>query len=338
LKCLIDTGSVAQTNEWRNLIRRAVVKIFANGVVVIAIFLITAEYFDPWLLLQIDKVEAVHAISLVVAFTLSAPFLWALTFGRVGDKNTAILWRDSRYRIPLFVFEISRWLISLFLCAALSSRIAFAGNVIIAVSLVVVIAIFLLSRYFRNVYFWLERRFISNLHEKEVAQKAQEPPVLAPWDAHLAELRVSSDSPLMGKKFSDLLIRERFGVTIALIVRGRQTIPAPGRSEVLYPADILRVLGTDEQISRFKEQCDGDESDLIVNPGIDFELKSIFVKTNARFVNKTIRDCGLREATQGLVVGIEKNGVRTLNPDAMTLIESGDVLWVVGNQKLISEI
>jgi CPA2 family monovalent cation:H+ antiporter-2 len=46
----------------------------------------------------------------------------------------------------------------------------------------------------------------------------------------------------------------------------------------------------------------------------------------------------VRELANGLVVGIEKDGKRTLNPDSSTLIEPGDVLWIVGDQNRISAL
>ena len=35
---------------------------------------------------------------------------------------------------------------------------------------------------------------------------------------------------------------------------------------------------------------------------------------------------------------IEKRGVRNLNPDSSTVIEPGDILWVVGDRKLLSNL
>jgi CPA2 family monovalent cation:H+ antiporter-2 len=43
-----------------------------------------------------------------------------------------------------------------------------------------------------------------------------------------------------------------------------------------------------------------------------------------------------------LVIGIERNNQRILNPDSNTVFEWGDVLWIVGDrdkiQKLTSDI
>jgi CPA2 family monovalent cation:H+ antiporter-2 len=51
--------------------------------------------------------------------------------------------------------------------------------------------------------------------------------------------------------------------------------------------------------------------------------------------NQSIRNSGIRETTQGLVVGIERAGERILNPDSNLVFENGDVVWIVGNNKKI---
>ncbi|MFZ9695928.1 MAG: cation:proton antiporter regulatory subunit, partial [Chitinophagaceae bacterium] len=46
-----------------------------------------------------------------------------------------------------------------------------------------------------------------------------------------------------------------------------------------------------------------------------------------------LRESRLREETDGLVVGIERKGIRILNPSSDTVIEWDDVQWIVGNRK-----
>jgi CPA2 family monovalent cation:H+ antiporter-2 len=272
-----------------------------------------------------------------VAFVFSSPFIWALAFGRLADEDKLLQWAQSRYAPTLIVIDVVRCIFTVALCAFLSSLIVSAGVVIGGVAFIVVAALFVLSRYFKNVYMRLEGRFVHNLHEKENSQ-TKRLPELAPWDSHLTELRVSPNSQLIGKTLSELTLREKFGVTIALVERGRQVIPAPGRNEVLYPFDVLQVIGTDEQIGHFKQVCENLNGDGHDFTPIDYGLRPIFVEANAPYARKTIRECGLREATKGLVVGIEKKGRRTLNPDSTTLIEPGDVLWIVGIRTLMTSL
>lgn len=334
----VASATVAQISDWRVFLRRSSLKVMTNGVVVTAIFLTVSEFFKPWLYGQISNLKLAQSVSLLVAFLLSAPFLWAITGGRYARQEARVLWSERRFVGPLIAFEICRWIFAVVLCGVLSSRIVPPGIVILFVGFIVIIGVYVFSRSFESIYVRLERSFFHNLNEKEMLTKRKELPALAPWDTHLSEVRVSPDSSLIGKKLSDLMIRERYGVTIALIARGRRVIPAPSRNDVVYPSDSLQVIGTDEQIKRFAQECDG--TDLVINevPDFNYVLKSVYVDSSAAFANKTIRDSGLREKTHGLVVGIEKRGRRTLNPDSSTIIEPGDVLWVVGNQDLMTGI
>jgi CPA2 family monovalent cation:H+ antiporter-2 len=83
------------------------------------------------------------------------------------------------------------------------------------------------------------------------ARENQKPDIL-PWDTHLTELTVSPESEVVGKTLTELMIREKYGVNIALIERGRNNIPTPGRDERLYPNDKLLLIGADDQLAAVK--------------------------------------------------------------------------------------
>jgi len=52
-------------------------------------------------------------------------------------------------------------------------------------------------------------------------------------------------------------------------------------------------------------------------------------------VNRPIRECGIREAVNGLIVGIEREGQRHLSPDSSMKLMVGDLIWLVGDRGLI---
>ena len=68
------------------------------------------------------------------------------------------------------------------------------------------------------------------------------------------------------------------------------------------------------------------------------ELDKFTIEHDSTFINKTIRESGIRTSTNGLVVGIERNGQRILNPESTMVFEEGDVVWIVGEKKLIDAI
>ena len=336
----VATETVAQTTAWRAFLRRVLIKTMANGVVIASIFLAIAKFLKPWLEAEMSSVSMAHALALGAAFLASGPFLWAILRGEL-DSEQALSWRRDRLSVGLMVaVDLARWLFAVLLCAVLASRIVSAGGVLLAVCVVVVGWIYFFARGFGRIYHRLEKRFLQNLHGKEeVSEKRRDLPALAPWDAHLAQLQVKVESPMTGRQLGELKIRERFGVTIALIERGRRTVLAPGALEAIYPGDVLHVIGTDDEIVRFAVECEG--SAMAVEEKLsaaNYVLKPIYIEETSPFAHKTIRDSGLREQTHSLVVGVEKKGVRTLNPDSGLLIEPNDVLWLVGDPVALARL
>jgi CPA2 family monovalent cation:H+ antiporter-2 len=71
------------------------------------------------------------------------------------------------------------------------------------------------------------------------------------------------------------------------------------------------------------------ESELVLQ---QIELK------NEAFIGKSIRESQLREKTNGLVVGIERQGKRMLNPESNLILQKEDILWIVGDKKQLANL
>jgi CPA2 family monovalent cation:H+ antiporter-2 len=152
-----------------------------------------------------------------------------------------------------------------------------------------------------------------------------------PWDAHLAELTVHSDSACMGKKYVEVGLRSHFGITIVAIERGRQEIIAPGPEEIFFPGDILIVHGTDEQIEKFSGWIET-RQDLTGLDSREFGLAELVIGQKSILCGKTIQEARLREDYSSLLVGAEKGGDRVFSPGSDLKIDVGDVLWLVGKR------
>jgi CPA2 family monovalent cation:H+ antiporter-2 len=66
-------------------------------------------------------------------------------------------------------------------------------------------------------------------------------------------------------------------------------------------------------------------------------LVKIVVDEHNKLKGQTIRESAIREKTNGLVVGIERNGKRLLNPVSDTAFEWEDVIWLVGDRHKIRD-
>ena len=150
---------------------------------------------------------------------------------------------------------------------------------------------------------------------------------------------ISQQAPYVGKTLKDLGWREQYGVNIAYIKRGDKLIHAPNRDNRLLPFDHVGIIATDDQMQVFKNIFYATEP--LEQAPIrldDIELRKIVVDEHTHLVGLSIRESKIRERTDGLIIGIERENNRILNPESSLVFEKGDIAWIVGNRKKIQEV
>ena len=149
---------------------------------------------------------------------------------------------------------------------------------------------------------------------------------------------VNQLAPYIGKSLRDLAWREQYGINVVYIKRGNYIIHTPARNNKMQAFDRVGILATDEQIQRFKPIFDfGIETEPNPVRIEDITLTKILVDEHSKLKGFSIRESRIRERTDSLVVGIERNNRRILNPDSSLVFEWDDIVWIVGNRKKIME-
>lgn len=332
-----STAGITALSDWKILLRAYSFNTLVHGVILAAIVFLAANFLQPFINKNIINGHNGTIISLLITLVLMTPFLWALAIRRIERRAYTHLWLNKKYtRGPLVAIELLRIAMAVFFIGFLIIQFY---NTWIAVSIatsLIIAGMIIFSRKLQSFYERMEFRFLSNLNAREAAQKQ---PEILPWDSHLLELTVAPESKLVGQSLVDLAIREKYGINIALIERGKIMIPTPHRDERLYPNDKVLVIGTDDQLAAVAELFKGEiEEQTSSFPKRDMTLQKIVIDKNSPVYGQSIRESGIREQTQGLVVGIERDGQRILNPDSNIVFEKDDVVWIVGNTKKIPEL
>lgn len=313
------------------------VKIILNSVIVVALTMAVSRFVLPRLG---DSFHSGGMSLLVCGVTLilAAPFFWAIFMGgpsHVGTYKAETIEQLQKLQLGITIlrFIIGSVLVG-FVVSHFTSLLAYSGTLFISFTS---LGFLLMSRYSEPVYRRIEKRFISNLAENERAEieKKTKIPELAPWNATLVEFVLSANSPLVAKTLQQSGIKENYGVTVTMIMRGHQQILAPRRDDLLFPGDKLYIIGTEEQLTAARDVIEKKVSEDLPVVAENFGLTSLVLNNHDRFVHKSIRDCGLREAVNGLIVGIEREGRRYLSPDSSMELIPGDLVWLVGDRSLI---
>lgn len=327
-----------QKNIFQQVMRAHLPSILLNTVIVLAMTFAYKRIAHPLVLEQFGEHEWVYLFSTIGLVLLCIPFLWALTMGT--STTTQVFESNSKYNqiIPILQkgFSLFRLFWGVFLMGFILAEFVSiqTGSLFILIGLTALLI--LVGRFSEPFYQKLETRFLKNLNDRDTQiNKVFQPSSLAPWDAGLVELSVSADSEFVGQTLAQVSLREKFGVMVAMIERGHRIIMAPVGDEVLMPQDKIFLIGNEEQVAKLKPIIE--KVDEGVSPLDRFGLKSFLVHDASPVISKSIRESGIREVIRGLVVGVERGQKRILNPDSHMVLESGDLVWVVGDLHKIKE-
>ncbi|MDN3587197.1 cation:proton antiporter [Pedobacter aquatilis] len=332
-----STAGITTLSDWKILLRSYIFNTIIHSVIIIAVIFLTSRYLQPFIVKNITNGLTSIIISVSLSFILMSPFLWALSIRRIQKTAYSHLWLNKKYtRGPLIAIEFFRIALGIFFVGFLMYEFFDTWVAALIALGLIVLGMIIFSRKLQSFYDKLERRFIKNLNARE----NQKPDIL-PWDTHLTELKVSPESEVVGKTLTELMIREKFGVNIAMIERGRNTIPTPGRDERLYPNDKLLLIGADDQLAMVKAILEVNTPEIEEEnnfPDKEMTLQKVVVNTESPVFGLSIRNAGIREKAQALIVGIERGAERILNPSSDFVFANGDVIWIVGNNKKIKDV
>ncbi|MCB0695837.1 MAG: cation:proton antiporter [Chitinophagaceae bacterium] len=341
-KTLVRYSTGAQNintiGDWSLVLRSFFIISFFSLLISVGIIILYQEVVYDFVLGKVARTIWAETITVFFCLITISPFLWVLMMRKLQPAAFANLWANKRYHGPLIVLRLLRTgiaigIIAVMFIAFLPIKLALAATVVL-VGLVLFFAPKIHTFYLR-----VEDRFFFNFNHREIVHAKANRKELAPWDAHIAQYVLPVGSPCMGRSLAELAIREQTGVNIAMIKRGDiHTLIAPGRNERIYPGDRMFVIGTDEQLDAFKEFIQPDSTHKELEEQHEVVLKKIVVTGQSYMLNKTIRESGIREKTNGLVVGIERGGRRMLNPESTTIFEKDDKVWIVGDSVLIEEL
>ncbi len=315
------------------LLRAYLPLILVNSVLILAMTGLVRYQVYPRIESIAGPSSSTRLVGALIDLLLCLPFFWGLCMRRPGRKwrETAPAYVGVRWlEMILAIFRIFiSILLMLLIVAQYTSWRSLSG---FAIALFAGLG-FLFYAFGGKIYRRLERRFLGQLSRSEEVNVA---PPLLPWDAHLTELVVSPESPVCGQTIEKLGFNESFNVMIAAVDRGKTRILAPRGSTHIFPHDKISVIGSDADIERLKRLVSESEHSTTLDKPL--RLQSLILSEKSRLCGIAIRDSGLREKVEGLLVGLEREGYRRLNPPADLRLESGDRLWIVGDPEKISRL
>ena len=334
---------------WRSLLVQMTMNTIVYSILSSAVIALMFTFFLPFmqrLLPGADMVIYANAITGLITVLVIAPFLRAMIMKKNRSEEFRALWAESnRNRLPLLFTILVRAMIAVsfifYICNYLSH---FSRAIMITVGIVAVL-LMILSRSIKHRSILLERLFINNLRSREIEAQVhgKKRPLyegkLLDRDIHIAEFDVPADSSWMGQTLGQLNLGRRYGVHVSSIMRGGHRLNIPDGDYVIFPCDRLQVIGSDDQLSKFKQSLEtevlGDETDM---ERLEMKLRQLIIGSDSPLVGKTLEESGIRSHYSCMVVGLEegKENLSAVSPKRR--FQEGDIIWVVGEEKSLQAL
>jgi CPA2 family monovalent cation:H+ antiporter-2 len=281
-----------------------------------------------------------NAITGVLTVLLIAPFLRAMVMKKNHSEEWKALWAESnRNRLPLLFTILVRGLIAVafifYICNYLSR---FTNAIMITIGIIVVILI-VLSRGIKKRSISMERLFILNLRSRDIEAQVhgKKRPLyegkLLDRDIHIAEFEIPYNSAWMGMSLKQLDLGRRYGLHVSSILRGGRRLNIPDGDYIIFPCDVLQVIGNDEQFNHFREALE--ENIIGEDPELEkreMKLRQMVIGSDSPFIGKTLIESRIRDHYNCMVIGLEegKESLSPYNPNRK--FKEGDIIWVVGEE------
>lgn len=286
-----------------------------------------------------------NAICGVLTVILISPFLRAIVVKKNRSMEFRALWTNRLNRLPLLFTIFVRIVLAAAFVFYIVNYLSRFTNALIAAIALVAVALMVLSRQLKHRSIKLERMFIQNLRSRDTMAQVsgRKRPLyeghLLDRDIHISEFEIPEDSLWGGQRLDQLRIGSRFGVHVSSILRGKRRINIPGGDTQLFPGDVIQVIGDDKQLTAMGTSLKNEQyMDDPLEKKPETRLRQLILTSDSPFVGKTLRDSGIRDRYNCMVVGIEKG------QESLTLIDpshqfmAGDIIWVVGEEEALEKI
>lgn len=357
-------------SAWRSMLKDFFTYMLVLSIVVIAILYLAFTYLYPFL--QLHMSENVSAgIAFLITIMVISPFLRAMLSNN-GDSTATVLnlWMEkssNRKILSIFVgLRTFTVLVTILFIVNTYFSIPFWINLSLAIGILYVI---MRSKWLLKRFWHLESRFLINLNERQMEEnyrKIEENNGVMnlsdmqknhwlDYKLYTCALRLKADSHFIGQRIRDLHIRKDYNLMVIRIRTYENTyINIPSGDYVLQPGDTLRLAGKKSSLRKLQndeffslEFVDHSFITLHGFSKVEYNRKKqeerilcagLPIVDKSPLSGKNLIESAIGSKTKCLVVGLEREGQQIVNPDAKTVLMTGDTVWLVGEEKPVSKL
>jgi len=357
-------------SAWISMLKDFFSYMIVLSIVVIAILYLAFTYLYPFLQMHMSE-NFSAGIAFLITILVISPFLRAMLSNN-GDSTATVLnlWMEkssNRKILSIFIgLRTFTVLITILFIVNTYFSIPFWINLILAIGILYVI---MRSEWLLKRFWHLESRFLINLNERQMEENyrkiEQNNGVMnlsdmqknhwLDYKLYTCALRLRADSHFIGQRIRDLHIRKDYNLMVIRIrTSENKYINIPSGDYVLQPGDTLRLAGKKSSLRKLQDDeffsLEFVDHSFITLHGfskVEFNRKKqeeritcagLPIVENSPLSGKNLIESAIGSKTKCLVVGLEREGQQIVNPGAKTVLQTGDTVWLVGEEKPVSKL
>jgi len=333
-----------QDSDWANFLRRYVKITAVYGVLMAGVVLLGQFVLPP--LLSRTPLSSRFSKLICIAFCFLGISLFVRPMLDLHSTQYTTLWVKNRYnRLPLITLTVLRFLLIVLLAFfPLQSILGLNG---IWLLLFVALGILLIERsgWMSSAYISVEAHFMANFNERDLQRDRDD----TEWiDEKLFVEKLSSDEHMAGKTLKALNWGYHFNVNVIKVVRGKRHLNMPSGNLELRLDDEIYLLGRPEELRSLRLAMNNAGNpalptlrDFIAaqnDEPSDVYSYAIPVRRDSALQGKSIRDSGLRERYDCMILGVQRARLPILQPDVNMTLQAGDRIWVLGSRRMAEKL
>lgn len=344
--------------DWKLYLKAIGIRTFICATAMFCIYWIGVQYMQPGFASWVgeDKASWITA-AIVVIFMI--PFT-ALMHGNKKVLYTKLWLKHNANKLPLLTLQFLRILLaSVFIALSINNLLGFS---FVAVMLICILPAYLVvkSDYIRGKAKGMEMSFVANFYEKTLAQDKKERGYRGEhhWlDESLQVARFEIVGDMNGGQVKDIGRNPHVHIGVIKVIRDGKHYNMPQGTFELKKGDILHTMGTAREIEasllmmeqmEYIEKLDYPKETLKnyiygqtfkhIPPEEQIICVPIITREDSSFAKKSIKNSRIREKYRGSIIGIERDNLPITHPSVTTVIQPGDLIWLIGTKQMANKL
>jgi CPA2 family monovalent cation:H+ antiporter-2 len=325
-------------NIWVKIVKRHATRLVLYSAVIVACIFLLRSYLIPIVVSMLENVMSHNLavlISVVGSLLALSPFFYAIITPSFDRKERRILMNAQANGLVVMPRVVMLLVGGMLTLAFINSLLFgfYSSLTTIIISLIYIIAlVLLLAPMARKQLENVEKRFLSNVNERENRRTGKENNLVS--DMHLAYMTVGHDCPFVGERLKNADLRRKYGINVVAILRNSVRYTIPTGNMRIFPGDQIGVIGTDEQIQAMLPILESSSTPPTETSG-EVKFTHFALSEKSPLIGKRLGDTSLREDYKSMIVSVERGEDNFLSPTPDLVFQEGDIVWIVGDTKLM---